>query len=163
MKRRRITAGTHCPLPPRNCQWRTHAPCRLVAVFILASWAELRATHSRPAERLGLRWRITGLGRLLRVVWQHHSAGSRRSVGCSSVGLLRITWPLTALARVEHRYLRRRIRKQSWAVAASPRRPELRAGRVSCLHHWDVICWAKPLEAHLTGPGSEPTWRQSPS
>lgn len=82
-------------------------------------------------------------------MWQHHRAGSSRNVGCTSVGLLCITWPLTALARVEHRYLRRRIRKQSWTAAAataataSPRRAELRAGRVSCLHHHrDVICWA---------------------
>lgn len=39
LKRRRITAGTHryCISPPRNRPWRTHAPCRLVAVLIPAS------------------------------------------------------------------------------------------------------------------------------
>lgn len=49
------------PPSPRNCQSRTHAPCRLVAVLIPARRAELRATQSRLAEHLGPWWRITCL------------------------------------------------------------------------------------------------------
>ena len=168
MKRRRITAGTNIS-PSHNCPQRTHAPCRLVAVLIPASWptVELKAAQSRPAERQGMvhggllhAWEAWQVGRpfMYRVAtpqwWQQGKCWHQPSriivhylaLHCTLQGLN----TATSAEGFESGTLETVHTNSINKVPADE--PAILGGSAAIIHHWDVICLSAFSEAHLTGP-----------